>query len=118
MSITYDKYYQTPRMWLFGYDEVRQPLTPEMVYQDIVEDYRNRTVTIDPHPHMSVVTPHASIHPCRHAAVMKRIVENLKDGGTEPRLEQYLVIFLKFIQSVVPTIDYDFTMGVTASTVR
>jgi hypothetical protein len=20
--ITYDKYYQTPRMWLFGYDEV------------------------------------------------------------------------------------------------
>jgi ubiquitin-like-conjugating enzyme ATG3 len=22
LSITYDKYYQTPRMWLFGYDEV------------------------------------------------------------------------------------------------
>ena len=22
MSITYDKYYQTPRVWLFGYDEV------------------------------------------------------------------------------------------------
>lgn len=22
-SITYDKYYQTPRMWLLGYDEVR-----------------------------------------------------------------------------------------------
>lgn len=21
--ITYDKYYQTPRMWLFGYDEVQ-----------------------------------------------------------------------------------------------
>jgi ubiquitin-like-conjugating enzyme ATG3 len=23
--ITYDKYYQTPRMWLSGYDEVRPP---------------------------------------------------------------------------------------------
>jgi ubiquitin-like-conjugating enzyme ATG3 len=23
LSITYDKYYQTPRVWLFGFDEVR-----------------------------------------------------------------------------------------------
>lgn len=23
LYITYDKYYQTPRLWLFGYDEVR-----------------------------------------------------------------------------------------------
>ena len=22
LNITYDKYYQTPRIWLFGYDEV------------------------------------------------------------------------------------------------
>jgi len=22
LNITYDKYYQTPRLWLFGYDEV------------------------------------------------------------------------------------------------
>lgn len=25
LYITYDKYYQTPRLWLFGYDEVRTP---------------------------------------------------------------------------------------------
>jgi len=24
LNITYDKYYQTPRLWLFGYDEVRR----------------------------------------------------------------------------------------------
>jgi len=24
LHITYDKYYQTPRLWLFGYDEVRK----------------------------------------------------------------------------------------------
>ena len=23
LHITYDKYYQTPRLWIFGYDEVR-----------------------------------------------------------------------------------------------
>lgn len=27
MHITYDKYYQTPRLWLFGYDEVRDYLS-------------------------------------------------------------------------------------------
>jgi len=27
ISITYDKYYQTPKVWLFGYDEVRILLT-------------------------------------------------------------------------------------------
>lgn len=25
LHITYDKYYQTPRLWLFGYDEVSLP---------------------------------------------------------------------------------------------
>jgi ubiquitin-like-conjugating enzyme ATG3 len=28
----------------------------------------------------------------------------------------YLFIFLKFISSIIPTINYDFTMDVTAST--
>ena len=29
LSITYDKYYRTPRLWLFGYNENGDPLTPE-----------------------------------------------------------------------------------------
>ena len=35
LYITYDKYYQTPRLWLFGYDEVLQHLlyrTTQRVY--------------------------------------------------------------------------------------
>ena len=32
LSITYDKYYQTPRLWLFGYDETGQPLSPEATF--------------------------------------------------------------------------------------
>lgn len=51
VSITYDKYYQTPRIWLFGYDENGSPLTPYAVYEDIMQDYARKTVTIDPHPH-------------------------------------------------------------------
>src|SRR5690606_13505595 len=72
VSITYDKYYQTPRVFLFGYDESGQPLKPEEMFEDIIADYAHRTVTVEAHPHIN--KPHASIHPCQHAAVMRRIV--------------------------------------------
>jgi len=123
LSITYDKYYQTPRVWMMGYTSVdsSQPLTGQEMMQDVMSDYANRTVTIDPHPHVG--GPHASIHPCQHGAVMKTIVKNLTkavEGGggevDEPSVEMYLFIFLKFVSSIIPTINYDFTMDVTAST--
>jgi len=94
LSITYDKYYRTPRLWLFGYNENGDPLTPEEVYEDVLSDYKSRTVTVDPHPLTG--TPTVSIHPCQHAQVMKKA----------------LFVFLKFISSVVPTINYDFTMEI------
>ena len=110
ISITYDNYYRTPRFWLFGYDENGTPLRPEAIFQDIMTDYAHRTVTLDPHPHVS--RPHASIHPCQHGATMKRILDELANGGNVPTVDQYIFIFLKFIQSVVPTIEYDYTMDV------
>lgn len=33
VSITYDNYYRTPRIWLFGYDENGSALTPHAVFQ-------------------------------------------------------------------------------------
>lgn len=117
LSITYDKYYQTPRVWLFGYDEKSRPLSADEMFEDIMQDYANRTVTMEPHPHRSALV-HASIHPCQHGAVMKRIVGNMRDqaggSGGEIRSDQYLFLFLKFIQSVIPTIDYDHTIEVNA----
>ncbi|KAI8081594.1 autophagocytosis protein [Halteromyces radiatus] len=115
--ITYDKYYQTPRIWIFGYDEQRRPLTSQQVFEDVNQDYVKKTVTIEPHPHLNLNL--ASIHPCKHAEVMKKIIERLGNGvsaglteqGEEIRVDQYLVIFLKFISSVVPTIDYDHTIS-------
>lgn len=113
ISISYDKYYQTPRVWLFGFDEGRQPLSQEQMFEDIMQDYANRTVTMEAHPCLDNIVQ-ASIHPCQHAAVMKRIVDQLSAGSGEvPRPDQYIFIFLKFIQSVIPTIDYDYTMEVS-----
>jgi ubiquitin-like-conjugating enzyme ATG3 len=110
VSITYDKYYQTPRVWLFGYDENGSPLKPESIFDDIMQDYAKKTVTIDPHPHLS--RPHASIHPCQHGPAMLRIVIALHECGNVPVVDSYLFIFLKFIQSIIPTIEYDYTMDV------
>lgn len=120
LSITYDKYYQTPRVWMVGRSAEGQPLTGKEMMEDVMTDYANKTVTIEVHPHVS--GPHASIHPCKHGKVMKTIVDNLMasqeqqqtDGNEHagPSIEMYLFIFLKFVSSIIPTIAYDFTMEV------
>ncbi|XP_014210727.1 ubiquitin-like-conjugating enzyme ATG3 isoform X1 [Copidosoma floridanum] len=112
LHITYDKYYQTPRLWLFGYDENRKPLTVEEMYEDVSQDHAKKTVTMETHPHIPG-PPMASVHPCRHAEVMKKIIETVMEGGRELGVHMYLIIFLKFVQSVIPTIEYDFTQNVT-----
>ncbi|KAM6945562.1 ubiquitin-like-conjugating enzyme ATG3 [Aplochiton taeniatus] len=112
LYITYDKYYQTPRLWLFGYDEERQPLTVDQMYEDISQDHVKKTVTIENHPHLPPPAM-CSVHPCRHAEVMKKIIETVAEGGGELGVHMYLLIFLKFVQAVIPTIEYDYTRHFT-----
>lgn len=107
VTICYNKYFQVPHIWLFGYSKTGQPLKPQQMYEDISEDHAGQTVTVKPHPHLSA--PYASIHPCRHADVMKKIVSNMLRVNKEPRVDQYLFIFLKFLSAVIPTIEYDNT---------
>ncbi|XP_051159311.1 ubiquitin-like-conjugating enzyme ATG3 [Leptopilina boulardi] len=110
LHITYDKYYQTPRLWLFGYDENRKPLSVDQMYEDVSQDHARKTVTMEIHPHIPG-PPMASVHPCRHAEVMKKIIETVMEGGRELGVHMYLIIFLKFVQSVIPTIEYDYTQN-------
>lgn len=154
LSISYDKYYQVPRFWLAGFDEDRRPLGAGALLEDVAAEHARKTVTMEPHPHLpspgSSSSPSsssikvASIHPCRHASVMKKLASmgagNGGGGGgggeggrtaggggassptpaaeatlppsSQQQLdpESYLVLFLKFISSVIPTIEYDFTM--------
>jgi ubiquitin-like-conjugating enzyme ATG3 len=132
--ICYDNYYRTPRVYLFGYDDssAHHPLSPDRIMEDIIQDYINKTVTIEPHPHYAAGTPTASIHPCQHANAMKRILDEMMTSlpseehqatgeektsreataPAQPTVNQYLFIFLKFLQSVIPTIEYDYTIDV------
>ena len=54
LSITYDFYYQTPRLWLLGYSESGQLLSEEEVFEDVMSDYANKTVTFENHPHLGM----------------------------------------------------------------
>lgn len=143
--------------------------------EDIVGDYKDKTVTLEDFPWFDGSVKMATVHPCRHASVMKTLLDRadaalklrreklrqtqsreeanrvLQAGGNsglaglvddtkgltlgdQPRaqpgggdewevlqhdeeeqairVDQYLVVFLKFIASVTPGIEHDFTMGV------
>jgi ubiquitin-like-conjugating enzyme ATG3 len=56
------------------------------VLQDVSEEHARKTITIDPHPNLSIRA--ASIHPCRHSEVMKRLVDGLQSSGKTFEMEQ------------------------------
>ncbi|KAG8693981.1 E2-like enzyme, partial [Ceratobasidium sp. 395] len=151
-------------IWLLGFDENGTPLTPPQVFQDVSADHAFKTVTIEPFPHAANLSA-ASVHPCKHASVMKKVIERMNAGVVEEqkkrqaassssgtggkrkwlglrkgssantstpdetkkgsslgpggeegaedaegmRVDFYLVVFLKFIASIVPTIEVDST---------
>ncbi|KAL8647850.1 MAG: hypothetical protein Q9210_005318 [Variospora velana] len=152
---------------------------------DIVGDYADKTVTLEDFPFLDAGVKMASVHPCRHASVMKVLldradaalklrrhrqseaaaakkaagIEGLVDdmnaaklnsntsqgfaggvaaaggnGGDEwevlqheggglqqqqqeedevaVRVDQYLVVFVKFLSTMTPSIEHDYTMGI------
>ncbi|GAB1312015.1 E2-like enzyme [Madurella fahalii] len=167
LYIVYSPWYKTPRMYMSGYLPNGQPLPPHLMMEDIVGDYKDKTVTLEDFPFFANNVKMASVHPCKHASVMKTLLDradaalklrrekqraglaagssqgleglegeiaNLNVSGTDAasdtndeweevqhdvadqevaiRVDQYLVVFLKFIASVTPGIEHDFTMGV------
>lgn len=91
-----------------GYAEDGSPLTGDQTFEDIAAEQAKKTVTMVDHPHTAI--KQASIHPCNHAKVMKTINETMIANNGKPCVEECLFVFLKFISSVVPTIQYDFTV--------
>jgi ubiquitin-like-conjugating enzyme ATG3 len=114
LSIVYDNYYRTPRVYLKGYSSSGSALKPEEMMEDIVQDYAGKTATMEMHPHLPSDGIYVSIHPCRHAETMKRILEGVAGDNMQslPTVESYLFFFLKFIASMIPTIEYDYTYSV------
>ncbi|CAO1596910.1 E2-like enzyme [Xanthoria calcicola] len=193
LYITYTPYYRTPRFYLSGYLSPSQPLPPTQMMEDIVGDYADKTVTLEDFPFFDAGVKMASVHPCRHASVMKVLLDradaalklrlarlrqgkvaedagagaggkkvesgmeglidglntaslqeakNAKAGGYKDgvaaaggsggdewevlqhesgereeqevaiRVDQYLVVFVKFLSTMTPSIEHDYTMGI------
>ncbi|EER31607.1 hypothetical protein CTRG_04389 [Candida tropicalis MYA-3404] len=135
LYITYSTSYRVPKLYLVGFDSNGIPLLPNQMFEDINSDYKDKTATIEKLP-VGINTTSVSIHPCKHSSVMKVLMKHSKlkkedinediknlsiddkkkqdvDSDSEQdgiRVDQYLIIFLKFIASVTPGIEYDYTM--------
>lgn len=138
LYITYSTSYRVPKLYLVGFNSNGIPLLPDQMFEDISNDYKDKTATIENLP-VTYNTTSVSIHPCKHSSVMKVLMkhavkkkqkeqeaepdlknlslEDKQDGEEEEdeegegiRVDQYLIIFLKFIASVTPGIEYDYTM--------
>lgn len=85
--IAYAPYYRTPRLYLSGYLANSQPLPPQLMMEDIVGDYKDKTVTLEDFPYFSNNIKMASIHPCKHASVMKTLLDRA-DAALKIRREK------------------------------
>ncbi|QLQ81345.1 hypothetical protein HG537_0F01060 [Torulaspora globosa] len=138
LYITYSTSYRVPKMYIVGFHNDGTPLTAEQMFEDIAPDYRTKTATIEKLPFYKTPVLSVSIHPCKHANVMKILLDKVRnvkrmrreeqqqqhreetgaddwedlqaDVDDSLRVDQYLVIFLKFITSVTPGIEHDYTM--------
>lgn len=105
ISIVYDMAFFTPRLFLMGYDDFGNPLKPDDIFKDISDEYARKTVTIETHPILNI--SQASIHPCKHAEVIKNMTDIITSNGGTVNPNQSLILFLKIFTSVIPNIKYD-----------
>lgn len=87
LYIMYSTYYRTPRLYLSGYSPNGQPLPPHAMMDDIVGDYKDKTVTLEDFPFFANNIKMASVHPCKHASVMKTMLDRA-DGALRIRREK------------------------------
>lgn len=49
------------------------------------------------------------IHPCKHAEAMLYLYKKAKINGKEITHKDYMILFFKFLSSIMPTIPFDLT---------
>lgn len=68
----------------------------------------DKTLTVEPFKFIDGLSM-PTVHPCRHAAVLKTMSDSMVEGGHKVESHFALLIFLKFITSVIPTVEFDMT---------
>lgn len=109
LSITYDLANATPRIWLFGYNQDGNPLNSTEIIEDMSVEFAGTIATMIPHPVSNILN--VSIHPCKHAEVMSRLINyySLEATSTESHdndyeSSKYLVLFLRLVNHIFPNL--------------
>lgn len=84
LYISYSTLYRVPKLYLVGYNANGIPLLPKQMYEDISGDYKDKTATIENLP-MSTHTTAVSIHPCKHASVMKVFMSHARSKAAKKK---------------------------------
>ncbi len=113
ITITYDNYYRTPRMWFLGYDTNGSPLSYDSMMEDLSNDHKKVTATMDSHPFYELQW--ISIHPCKHAYMMKQFIQmelsHRQSAEQTLTVQFYFIYFLKFMGCIIPCVNFDYTMN-------
>eukprot|EP00375_Theileria_parva_P000609 XP_763279.1 hypothetical protein [Theileria parva strain Muguga] len=76
LTITYDRYNETARFWLRGYNQFGLPLSKDEMFEDVPEVYVGKTVTVERHPFTGFLN--LTVHPCNQKEIVKREEQNLR----------------------------------------
>ena len=106
VSITYDHYYRTPRIWFFGVDYTRAPLKESSIFKDFSVEHMKVSATLETHPITELNS--ISVHPCKHADAMKKMFKFAIQQNKDIKIESYLLHFLKFVSCIIPHLCFDF----------
>ncbi|KAJ5754693.1 hypothetical protein N7533_004236 [Penicillium manginii] len=70
-----------------GQSGTTHPSPPHLMMEDIVGDYKDKTVTLEDFPWFDGSIKMATVHPCRHASVMKTLLDRA-DAALKLRREK------------------------------
>lgn len=107
ITITYDNYYRTPRIWFHAYNLHCESITNENILKDFSIEHTNISVKIEKHPHFNLES--VSVHPCKHAEAMKKLLKIELENNKNIEVHNYFTYFLKFVSCILPHIVFDFT---------
>ena len=101
ITITYDNYYRTPRIWFHAYNYYNQPINNTEILNDFSIEHTNVSVTIETHPYYNLEC--VSVHPCKHAEAMKKLIKIELENNQTIKIDHYFIYFLKFVSCIFQT---------------
>ena len=106
ISITYDRYYRCPRMFIEKLMNNTNPIHQGNIHRvmQLIKapiEYVNESMTFECHPfHGRMVI---AVHPCLSCDAIKYVINNMKE---KPKVHLALVLFLKSLNNILPSFAF------------